>query len=664
MSNTVDFFNIPKIETIEELVTVTAAIADNVQLMPKDWVGKFIKKLPEGFHKLVYEPQKEVTKSDWERFDRSFSQIMSEVLKDEVLQEHLQCVHEIESLAKREFRTIDERVKPVVLFMNPVEKSAGSLDESDSKQRQVIIAKNRLIAVPSLRRMFTSSSSEIKSHVLDLTQSGSKEAFDVITTFLEGDPRYKEKITSTHFIAIVQFAAVHEFSDLAESCAQFLFEKIPVDTSTSFVTLIPELRLLLEGFVQGFEISVKTPGPNQSKVLHRYLELKLGGVNENLQKYRDELKEKLKTNPGSFLTKLLTEKIAYFIDKNRSKNELLSFYNQIIEHFLEVLKQDPTNAIAHSNLGAAYNGLKKYAEAKKHLLEAVKLDPANAIAHSNLGAAYIAFDEYGEAKNHLLKAVELNPGDVAAYSNLGLTLAVLGWHEWAKEQLLIAVELDPRNDLAYARLGYVYNRLGQYTKSRECLVKAVELNPRNATAHLNLALVCIELKGYEEAEKHLLEVIQLNSKKATAYLHLALVCIELKKYEKAEEHLLEVIKLDPTNASAHRRLGSLYVQLSYCDKAERCFLNSLKLDDTNASAHWSLGSLYAQLGYYDEAERRFLYVLKLGPTNGISHWDLDVVSTKLETIRGHKEMAEQFKKGREEIAKPSGRKEIAKQCKK
>ena len=76
-------------------------------------------------------------------------------------------------------------------------------------------------------------------------------------------------------------------------------------------------------------------------------------------------------------------------------------YKKAIKSFESVLKENPSHALAYSNMGYSYRKLKQYDKAIDLYTKALMLDPKLAEAHEYIGEAYLEMGNIAEAKQHL-----------------------------------------------------------------------------------------------------------------------------------------------------------------------------------------------------------------------------------------------------------------------
>ncbi|MDQ3633494.1 MAG: tetratricopeptide repeat protein [Acidobacteriota bacterium] len=90
-----------------------------------------------------------------------------------------------------------------------------------------------------------------------------------------------------------------------------------------------------------------------------------------------------------------------------TKDSEKAFENSI-KAYKKYLKENPDDAVAHFNLGRAYNKLYEDEDARKAFEEAVKLSDEDSLYRTELGATLIKLAKYPEAIKQLKKAVELD----------------------------------------------------------------------------------------------------------------------------------------------------------------------------------------------------------------------------------------------------------------
>jgi len=182
----------------------------------------------------------------------------------------------------------------------------------------------------------------------------------------------------------------------------------------------------------------------------------------------------------------------------------------------EVVRQDPSSALAHAGLAYGYAHLghsplpgNAYPKAKAAADIALRLDPESAEAHLAVGMYRYYYEwDFEGAERALKRAIELNPSLTEAHYHLAWLYEVLG-PDWEDESLAEGErtrELDPLSAFMTAWLADQYFQACQYEKALSLAREAIRLNPEFPIGWWVLGLTYAELGEFDEAidaHKHL-----------------------------------------------------------------------------------------------------------------------------------------------------------------
>lgn len=132
-------------------------------------------------------------------------------------------------------------------------------------------------------------------------------------------------------------------------------------------------------------------------------------VIEEYQSQLPELKNKAESNTS---TDLQNYGVALYATKNLDKAE---------DVYRKQVSVDPSNSVAHNNLGNVLRDLTKYGESIKEYEEAIKLAPKTLSSYANLGSVY-QYQQMNidKAVDVYKMAIEANPDSVDMYILLAL----------------------------------------------------------------------------------------------------------------------------------------------------------------------------------------------------------------------------------------------------
>jgi protein O-GlcNAc transferase len=129
------------------------------------------------------------------------------------------------------------------------------------------------------------------------------------------------------------------------------------------------------------------------------------------------------------------------------------------------------------------------------------LDPTCAIFHGNLAAAWRQQRRPDQALPHLQRARDLEPDNARIRFQLGSVLLELG-HPECEAELARAIELDPHQVDARVNLAIVHSRRGQLARAGALLREALERAPDHIEAHSNLASLLREQGEIGPSREH------------------------------------------------------------------------------------------------------------------------------------------------------------------
>jgi tetratricopeptide (TPR) repeat protein len=121
--------------------------------------------------------------------------------------------------------------------------------------------------------------------------------------------------------------------------------------------------------------------------------------------------------------------------------------------YREIIRQKPTNVLAHNNLGMLLEQEGKYADAVTLFERAIALDPTQNVVLYNLAWLYASrLHNPTKALGFIRQAIALQPNSAAYYAMLGDIYTQQGKWKQARIAVAKAAELAPNNTVYKARL--------------------------------------------------------------------------------------------------------------------------------------------------------------------------------------------------------------------
>lgn len=267
-----------------------------------------------------------------------------------------------------------------------------------------------------------------------------------------------------------------------------------------------------------------------------------------------------------------------------------------IDSLRETLKNDPTNAEAHIQLGLALEKVKTYKEAHNHFLEAINIsrealhaDPDKAQPHFNLGMCYLFLGQYAEGVSSLEKSFRKDGQ---------LKKKALRMIEHRIKEVSLK---NPLNGRAYYAMGIVYSGLEHYEKAQQAFQDAIRIDPHNANFHFSLGTVYGKLGNTRDEIEEYKMALSIYPHEPDVHYNLAGAYGELNLYEEAISEYQEVLRLNPYYIEALNNLGGVYGALGNFDQAISVYNKALLIEPRNPVAHYNLGVAYDRINKGYEA---------------------------------------------------------------
>ena len=181
-----------------------------------------------------------------------------------------------------------------------------------------------------------------------------------------------------------------------------------------------------------------------------------------------------------------------------------------VEMLEEVVRNDPSSALAHAGLAYGYASIGhtppfpawSHVKAKAAADRALELDAELAEAHMADGMYHMMYTwDFEDAIRATKQAIALNPSLALAHYDLGWAYEVLG-PEWEDEALAEgerARDLNPLNPVFVAGLAWQYVDACRFEDALSTAREAVRLNPDHPIGWAALGIVHSELGQFDEA---------------------------------------------------------------------------------------------------------------------------------------------------------------------
>jgi choline-sulfatase len=202
----------------------------------------------------------------------------------------------------------------------------------------------------------------------------------------------------------------------------------------------------------------------------------------------------------------------------------LGQHEKAVKTFRRLLLVDPSNILAHYNLGISYFNLQRGEDAVTEFKTVLKLAEDSKYALEQittptkelLGTIWIQQKEYAQARVQFEQVLTTVPRDFAAHYNLGWTAGLEGKLDEAISHIQVAVQVEPGNAEAHNFLGTLYLQKGDLPRARDQLAEATRIAPGFARAHYNLGIVLARQNADDNAAVEFRKAIQTDPQLSVA----------------------------------------------------------------------------------------------------------------------------------------------------
>lgn len=191
-----------------------------------------------------------------------------------------------------------------------------------------------------------------------------------------------------------------------------------------------------------------------------------------------------------------------FLLNKAIKLHLKKDFDRAEKIYKKIIKSNPDNIIANSNLGSLLNASKKFEEALDYLDRSLKLKPDFIDALNNKGNAMKGLKRYNEALEIYEEVLKINPLFLDSLNNKANCLKALKKYEEAITIYNKAININENFVEAIYNQGICYYLLGNFSSAIECNEKVIKLNPNFKEGHYNLGLLQLTVGNYAEGWKH------------------------------------------------------------------------------------------------------------------------------------------------------------------
>jgi cellulose synthase operon protein C len=291
-----------------------------------------------------------------------------------------------------------------------------------------------------------------------------------------------------------------------------------------------------------------------------------------------------------------------------------------------VIKNNPDHAVAHYQLGLAYDQLGNTNRAESEWHDAVRLGPGNVEAHRALAGVAIHHSDAAALAQEASQIIELQPAAPDGYLLRGVAETDRKQFATADEDFHRSLERQPNNPAAYVQLGNLHVAQGQNVEAQKFYQQALDQDPNNTDAMGGVLNVDLLQKQPDKAIATIRAQLDKYPKNLGFHIMLGQLLVEQKKDLAAgEAEFQRASDLDKKNDEARIKLGVVQSQRGAVDQALQTYLEGSKNNPNDVVFYVLAGDIYRSRGQWDLANQQYNKVLAIQPDNPVASNDLAYV---------------------------------------
>ncbi|MES2701270.1 MAG: tetratricopeptide repeat protein [Bacteroidota bacterium] len=207
------------------------------------------------------------------------------------------------------------------------------------------------------------------------------------------------------------------------------------------------------------------------------------------------------------------QKICFWSEFTGRLDESVTLHTQLTD-------EDPYNALAWFNLGAAYQGLKMYEKSIDAYEYCVAIDEKFEFAYRNMADAYMRLKWYEKALEVLEKHIEIAKPEDVIFEAMGYCWEKQKDFPRARQYYRQASQLSPQDDGIFYKIGETYAREKQWEKAVKSYSVALHLDKDNAAYCMAIGNCLMEMDVKSEALVCYLNAVRLKPGNKTTWVAL------------------------------------------------------------------------------------------------------------------------------------------------
>jgi tetratricopeptide (TPR) repeat protein len=285
-----------------------------------------------------------------------------------------------------------------------------------------------------------------------------------------------------------------------------------------------------------------------------------------------------------------------------------------VDSLQNALRNDPNNAVAHYQLGIAYEQQHDTARAETEWRESVRLRPDLTDAQRALAAVELQRGDIDALLATAQQIITAQPYAADGFLLKGIAEIVRQRYAEAQQDAEQAAQRAPQSPAPYVQLGNVQLAQKRYPDAEKFYQQALDKDPGSADGLSGLMNSYFAQKDYDKAIAAARAQIAKSPNTSNFYDLLGTALFNGKKdLPAAETALIKAVDLDKNNTDALEKLGKVQVAEGNADKAIALYQQSIKDNPRDVRFYILSGELYESKRNWDQAKALYQQALSIQP---------------------------------------------------
>jgi cellulose synthase operon protein C len=290
------------------------------------------------------------------------------------------------------------------------------------------------------------------------------------------------------------------------------------------------------------------------------------------------------------------------------------------------LRNDPDNAVAHYQLGVAFDQQHNPGRAESEWREALRLKPTLTDADRALAGIEMRRGDLDGLAQTAQQLIAAQPDSPDGYLLRAIAEINREKYSEAEQDLRQAIPLAPQSPAPYVQLGNLRLRQKQFAEAEKSYQEALDKDPSSSDGLSGLMNTYIAQKQPDKAVGAASAQLAKSPNNSNFYDLLGTAQFNGKKDLKAAEAALrKAVELDKNNADALVKLGKVQIAGGSADQALATYLQSIKDNPREITFYVLAGELYEAKNNWDSAKSMYQQALNIQPDNPLASNNLAYV---------------------------------------